>query len=40
MLHLNNYFIEIEANKEENIFFTLEDIKDFPIKIYELKTSF
>ena len=28
------------VNKEENITFTLEDLIDFPVKIFELKTSF
>ena len=33
------YNLNIE-NKEENITFTLEDLIDFPVKIFELKTSF
>ena len=30
----------IALNNEENLTFTLEDLKDFPVKIYELKITF
>ena len=30
----------IISNKEDEIFITLENLKNFPVKIYELKTSF
>ena len=32
-----NFFI---LHKGDNVIFTLEDLKDFPIRRYELKTSF
>jgi hypothetical protein len=30
----------IISNKEDDLIFSLENLKDFPIKIYELKTYF
>ena len=37
---LSNTYSFIISNKEDDLIFTLENSKDFPIKIYELKTSF
>ena len=36
----SNSYNFIISNEEEDLFITLESLKDFPIRVYELKTSF